>query len=520
MQLRSICLLLFAIFISPAWAQTSRAVLEFFPGAVQGAWQSEIQSIPLEHPEPFIAFSVAWEGAEGQWEARFSEDGRRWSSWNTLHPDAHAEQRPERRISELFYAPATSRFVQLRAGMSVSRGEAHFYNPGPTKDNPSTSPEVGFRNPEYCPCPQPAYEGRNDWCPSGTCPPDATPVNTTVTHLIVHHSAGTNFSNDWAAVVRSIWDYHVNVNGWDDVGYNWLVDPNGVLYEGRGDNRLGAHFCGTNGGTMGVCVMGDFTAVTPTGQAIGALVELLAWKACDRGLDPLGSAFHPSSGLTLNNISGHRDGCATACPGESFYPLLPGVRQDVVDYTASSCSAIAPPSNLTATTISETQINLAWAGPSDNETAFLVERSIFLNGPYFQIGSTDVDVTNYEDTGLMPETGYYYQVRAVNDQDTSQYSNKAFASTTITGTESVLAGQAAHCFPNPVQDILSLTLEGPLAQSVQLRLLSPIGQVCWSGQMAGGQVHQAIPMAGLPSGLYLLQLSSAQEMAVLRVIKE
>ena len=519
MQLRSSLLLLLAVVTSPVWAQSNRTVLEFFPQTTQSAWQSEIASVPLGNAEPFIAFSLAWTGEAGEWQARFSDDGLRWDSWNSLHADVHAEQRPERRVSELFFASANSRYVQIKANMPVDRVEAHFYNPGPTKSRPS-SPELSFRGPDYCPCPQPTYQDREDWCPDGTCPPDATPVNTTVTHLIVHHSAGPNVASDWAAVVRSFWDYHVNVQGWDDIGYNWLVDPNGVLYEGRGDNRLGAHFCGTNGGTMGVCVIGDFTEITPTQQALNTLVQLLAWKACDRSLDPLGSAYHPSSGLTLNNISGHRDGCSTACPGDAFYPMLPGVRQDVVDYIASSCSAIASPSNLVATTISETQINLEWVAPSDNETAFLIERSIFFNGPYFQIGSTATDLTTYEDTGLIPQRGYYYQVRAVNEQDTSQYSNKAYAFTGTTGTESLMAGRRARCFPNPARELLSLALDGPLTEAVRLHLVDATGRLCWSGTLPAGQIEASIPLLGHPAGIYMVQLSNSQGTATLRIVKE
>jgi len=119
----------------------------------------------------------------------------------------------------------------------------HFYNPGHTPERNETAE---LRALEDCNCPQPDFQDRDDWCPAGNCPEITNPVFTEVTHLIVHHSAGVNTSSDWAATVRGIWDYHVNSNGWDDVGYNWLVDPNGVLYEGRGDDVRGAHFCGNN----------------------------------------------------------------------------------------------------------------------------------------------------------------------------------------------------------------------------------------------------------------------------------
>jgi hypothetical protein len=98
----------------------------FFPELGRATWQPEVIAIPLESAAPFLAFSLAWEGEAGHWQARFSADGQEWSPWQALHPDAHAEQRPQRRISELFYAEANSRYVELKSEMPVSRVEAHF----------------------------------------------------------------------------------------------------------------------------------------------------------------------------------------------------------------------------------------------------------------------------------------------------------------------------------------------------------------------------------------------------------
>ena len=196
---------------------------------------------------------------------------------------------------------------------------------------------VGHRRPgkqaekEY---PMPEYVKRTEWdCPDGQQP--SGPVSpTTVTHHIVHHSAGSNSSSDWPAVVRSIWEYHVNTNGWSDIGYNWLVDPNGVIYQGRGwidgnDEVQGAHFCGTNSNTMGVCVMGNFEQKTPTSDAQDSIEELLAWKSDANNINPISREYHASSGLNLFTVSGHRDGRNTLCPGENLYLRLPEIRENV-----------------------------------------------------------------------------------------------------------------------------------------------------------------------------------------------
>ncbi|CAN5383686.1 hypothetical protein BH23VER1_BH23VER1_28490 [soil metagenome] len=147
--------------------------------------------------------------------------------------------------------------------------------------------------------------------------------------------------------VQAIWSFHTLTRGWGDIGYNFLIDPDGVIYEGRagGDSTIGAHFSCANSRTMGVCILGDFTAQEPTAAALESLAYLLAWKADRDGIDPLGNGYHPASQLVLNSICGHRDANAseapgacpsgTVCPGAMLYPLLPSVRQAVANVIAT-----------------------------------------------------------------------------------------------------------------------------------------------------------------------------------------
>lgn len=193
-----------------------------------------------------------------------------------------------------------------------------------------------------CSCIQPAICYRNCWCPGNNCPKDATPSYTQADHIIVHHSAGTNSSNDWPAVVSYIWDLHVNTNGWDDIGYNWLIDPEGIIYEGRGDSVQGAHFSCMNGNTTGICLIGNFTSIKPTDSAIVSLIEMVAWEGCDKNIAPAATTYHSSSQLMLPNVAGHRHGnastapnsCAvgTACPGDSLFPMLALVRDSAASF--------------------------------------------------------------------------------------------------------------------------------------------------------------------------------------------
>ncbi|MCK9451484.1 MAG: N-acetylmuramoyl-L-alanine amidase [Bacteroidales bacterium] len=167
--------------------------------------------------------------------------------------------------------------------------------------------------------------------------PDYTRIPNEVNHQIIHHSASQNDLTDYTNLVRSIYLYHTEVNGWSDIGYNYLIAPDGSVYAGRDagenlsqDDVLGAHFCGSNNSTMGICMLGTFSDFTPTTQALQALEQLLVWKSAKEILDPLAHLAHPLN-QNLGTIAGHRDGCATLCPGDSLYALLPLLRQKTLD---------------------------------------------------------------------------------------------------------------------------------------------------------------------------------------------
>jgi hypothetical protein len=149
----------------------------------------------------------------------------------------------------------------------------------------------------------------------------------------VHHSAGANSSNNFAGVVAYYWDLHVNTNGWSDIGYNWLIDPNGVVYEGRGSGTIGAHFSCLNSGTTGICIIGDYRNSQPSSASLIALSDLLLYESCLNGISPADTSIHQSSQLVLRHISGHRDanpatvGCpsGTVCPGQVLYNKLDSI---------------------------------------------------------------------------------------------------------------------------------------------------------------------------------------------------
>lgn len=157
---------------------------------------------------------------------------------------------------------------------------------------------------------------------------------TTTENMIVHHSAGSNNISDYTQAVRDIYIFHTQENGWSDIGYNYLVAPDGVIYAGRDpgsgeqDQVIGAHFCGSNSNTMGVCLLGNYETAEPESQMLESLESILSWKAFKDGLEPLENNSHPLN-ANLGIIAGHQDGCNTLCPGENVYNRLQDIRQNV-----------------------------------------------------------------------------------------------------------------------------------------------------------------------------------------------
>jgi hypothetical protein len=163
----------------------------------------------------------------------------------------------------------------------------------------------------------------------------------TVRAIFVHHTAtGNDYRcSDSPRIIRGIYRYHVRSRGWRDIGYNFLVDKCGTIYEGRAGGVarpvMGAHTLGFNKNTAGVAVIGTFNHHRPSAAALRGLAQLSAWKLGLYGRNPVGHARLRSAGSNryrrgvtarFNVISGHRDGFTTDCPGQRLYARLGAVR--------------------------------------------------------------------------------------------------------------------------------------------------------------------------------------------------
>lgn len=170
---------------------------------------------------------------------------------------------------------------------------------------------------------------------------------TPIRKLVVHHTASANNPANPASVIREMYGYHVQ-RGYSDLGYNFVIDHKGVIYEGRysrpygngeqitgedtnGWGVIGGHAAAMNGATCGIVLIGDFTSGNPTDAAVASLVWLLSWKAARHRIDAINSDPYITrfgARMTTANLAGHRQIGETSCPGR-VANLLPSIREQV-----------------------------------------------------------------------------------------------------------------------------------------------------------------------------------------------
>jgi hypothetical protein len=264
----------------------------------------------------------------------------RWSAWRVFAaedalPDNGHERRATRgwRIASPFWT-GPSNAIQYRTVGRVSRVRAYFVD--------SPRQRLALKRVQLAGAP-PVID-RAGWNANEAIRRAPPYYADSVHFAVVHHTAGSNSYTraQSASIVRAIELYHVQGNGWNDIGYNFLVDKYGQIFEGRygGMTRpvIGAHSEGFNTGSVGVAVIGDYSSTSITPAARAALVSLLAWRLDLDHVDPSSSLARVSAGnpryragtaVTLHAISAHRDVYPTSCPGASLYGQLSSIRSAV-----------------------------------------------------------------------------------------------------------------------------------------------------------------------------------------------
>ena len=331
--------------------------------AVRGAAASAYVSPVLRAPRRFNLAGLRWSGrATPRIAVRVRQSGGRWSRWTPVAghadgaPDAGVNEPAGRSLSSPLWAGEADE-IQYRLSRPVARLRLYFVNTtGSTTRLARVRTEVraaassalvalASLDPARAQTPAPAIVPRSAWG-AADCAPREPADYGEVKAAIVHH---TVTANDYTpaqapAAVLAICRYHRNANRWNDVGYNFLVDKYGTVYEGRagGVDRavVGAQAQGYNAQTTGIANIGTHSALPQNDVALDSIARLIRWKLPLHGQPTAGTVPVTSAGgasnrfgrgreVTLERISGHRDGNSTSCPGDALYAQLPSLRARV-----------------------------------------------------------------------------------------------------------------------------------------------------------------------------------------------
>lgn len=308
----------------------------------------------------FQTFAVTWLPVVGPQarpdlvvSARYRRNDGGWSSWVDLGgPNGDTADGPEavgavRAGTEPYYTgPADG--VQVRVDTPDAQAplpsglRVDLIDPGTspadaavTAPDPISSAAAGATDPNII--------TRAEWGADESLKNGAVPQTTTYKVAFVHHTAGTNSYTraEGPAQVRGLYAYYVNSLGYSDMGYNFLVDKYGQIYEGRTGSIDGfprdAATGGFNTDTMAVSALGNFSAAPAPSAMVTALGRIIGYRLAKVHADPMGHQtlvaedgsykWPPGRKVTFDVISGHRDASATACPGAHLYPKLPEIRR-------------------------------------------------------------------------------------------------------------------------------------------------------------------------------------------------
>ncbi|UED85020.1 peptidoglycan recognition protein family protein [Streptomyces profundus] len=239
-------------------------------------------------------------------------------------------------------AQSTQRFALLAAVLPIAL-VVTWDAPPPLPQGDATGPRRPLPAVER-PAPAPEVVTRAEWGADEELNTEPVTYTGPSRAVFIHH---TNHPDDYDCadapeMLRSMHTDHVSAQGWDDIGYNFVVDKCGTVYEGRGGGKdryvLGAHTTGFNMDSVGIAALGAFTdpAAVP-GELITAIAEVAAWKLRP-GTDPRervrmvstndDSRVPEGDPAELEVVSGHRDIVQTDCPGDALYAQLPDIREE------------------------------------------------------------------------------------------------------------------------------------------------------------------------------------------------
>lgn len=261
--------------------------------------------------------------------------------------------------------PSDVRVAVVDPGEAEVTEEAPAYEPAAPAEQASVSSSAGDLALASSGSPaQPAIYSRAQWGADERLRTDA-PRYAAVKGAVIHHTVNANdyTADQVPSIIRGIYAYHVKSQGWSDVGYNFLVDKFGRLWEGRygGITRAvrGAHISAYNDYAFGISAIGNYETAQPTAAMQEAIAQLIAWKLSIHGI--AANSTQTWGSVRMPAIIGHRDGGQTACPGKYLYAKLGAIRSRALQLQNQG---VATPQN-TATKPNITDSNLVGSAHPD-----------------------------------------------------------------------------------------------------------------------------------------------------------
>ncbi len=293
-------------------------------------------SSPARVPAGTSVIGLDWGGDEAALVEMRTRDEDGWSSWTEVHaeehegPDPHSDEAAAATTWSDPVIVSDADAVQFRSDSATLTAVAVVVEEG-AEPSATYSAQAAEPTASSSSVPAPRIIRRSEWGADESLRAEDGPhYDETVRFAVVHHTAGTNdySASESARIVRGIYEYHTRARGWDDIGYNFLVDKYGQVFEGRfgGVDAAvqGAHAAGFNSGSVGIAVLGDYRDRALGQTARTALEELLAWKFTVHHTSPTGTTTEVAGGgsrfpegdtVQVRRIIGHRDVGYTTCPG-------------------------------------------------------------------------------------------------------------------------------------------------------------------------------------------------------------
>ena len=480
------------------------------------------RTLASARPAVFDLVGLHWQGSGDVFFRTRSAAGR-WTAWRNAQPEpldvpdagtSEASSAREWRLGNPYWVgPSTD--IQYRLRGRVARLRAHFVR--------SAAKAVPVRTLSIAS--SPPLVTRAAWGANEAIRRAGPTYADTLRFAVVHHTAGaTSYTAAQSpAIVRAIQTYHVKGNGWNDLGYNFLVDRYGQVFEGRYGgverNVVGAHAEGFNTGSVGIALLGTYENNQPTERALDAIAALVAWRLDVGHVDPLsrlswisgGNARFPSgTPVPLAAVSGHRDTGPTACPGLALYRQLSTIARKAAEiglpklYEPAVTGRPGVPVRFTARLSSPRPWSVTVTDAA---------------GAAVATGRGDGTAIDWTWDATLAGTGRYtYSIDAGADV---RPAIGAVGQTPTTLSVSGAAARPAVFTPNGDSRADSTVISYTLSQqaTVTATLRSPLGQTMatlFSEQKRAGRQSFRFSATGVPDGRYTIAISAQSGASVSR----